>query len=199
MVISFLMTLISGNVYAYTVPLRCQDDFNVRPYNLGLEKGRLRVENEWYNVEQNCTAITATPDFKNAVMEIVNDLSIPPNSIDFVVCHVYGYMNGIADALREIDADCPLQCLMDGELVGKLAAMMYCELAIGFGGIPSSDFTTGILSVCSPVFTDDCESSFDDVTIDYSDVFGIECAPYTLPPYEIIMQTDKQNQCVFVP
>jgi hypothetical protein len=200
MAMSFFMAGISNSASAYVIPETCQDAFNLRSYNFGLTKGGMLIDKEWDKIENNCERMTATPSFKNSIIDIINDLSVPQDSTDFVLCHYYGYMNGIADRLKELDADCPQQCLMDGNFIGEVAAKMYCELSIGFDGIQqSSDFNTGILSVCDETMTDSCGSTFDDQTAIYVNVFGDQCESYTQIPYTPVWETAKLRQCIFVP
>lgn len=199
MAMSFFIAGISSNASAYTIPEICQDAFNVRSFDLGLKKGGVLIDKEWDNIENDCESMVATPDFKNSVINVVSDLSVPPDSIDFVLCHYYGYMSGIADKLEELEAECPRQCLMDGDFIGEIAAKMYCELSIGFDGIQSMDFIASILSVCGKTMIDSCESTFDDQTETYFNVFGGECEPYTQVPYTPIWLATKLNQCVYIP
>jgi len=182
--IPFCILCISNSTFAYTIPNMCQggtDSVTLRAYDLGLAKGRALIENEWNKIQNSCTALVSQPDFRANVFALLDDLSIPPDSGDHVICHYYAYMNGISDKLKEIDSVCKPQCVLTGEFVGEIAARLYCELSIGFDGITDWDFVTSILSVCDSEMEDTCDSTYNDTTAAYVNVFGLQCNPFAHP------------------
>jgi hypothetical protein len=177
------------------IPAICEESPGSLVYDLGKTKGENIVDMAWNRIDHNCDEILDEDDFNELILGIVAGLELPDDASDYVICHYWGFITGIADYLEDLNEFCVDICVTDGSFIGEIAAIMYCELSKALGGLSSaSDLVEGILSVCEEIMVDACKDTFEEVSTG-----DAECVEYTESPHDAVWEQAKNNQCVFNP
>jgi hypothetical protein len=179
------------------VPRMCQDPRNSRAYDVGKLKGENIVNNAWNGIDQDCSELRRCDGFRKTVLKSLSLVPLPPGASEYVICHYHGYIQGISERVREIQYLCN-HCIMDGEMVGHMAAIFYCEFSIAFRGLDlnDDDIIRSIFYLCNESMVESCESSFETIASNYTNIMGSSCAPCTQDEYLPIYNQVKHSQCV---
>jgi len=190
------------------VPDTCDDTPILQSaYTVGIYTGENIVAAAWNAVEKNCDMVVQDPErtFQKIVSGALQTaLGVTPTyPSPYVECRILGYTAGINSKLDEIQDYCEGICIKDGEFIGEMAAIVYCELSIIFDGMGMTDpFVEGELTVCGEAMTGACKSKFEEISVDYSNGIG-DCEPYTMDgpdgDYEDVWELTENNQCIVNP
>jgi hypothetical protein len=178
------------------IPRMCQDSKNLPAYDLGYLKGKNIIDSAWNGIDQDCSELLGCDGFKKTVVSAVNSLFLMPGASEFVVCHYQGYIRGAIERLKEIEYLCA-HCVMDGELVGHLAAIFYCQLSFAFRGLSvESDMMKDAFFLCNQSMVESCFETFVTTASNFTNIFGMSCAPYTQGEYSTVFDHVKESQCI---
>jgi len=178
-------------------PPACQDYRTLRAYDLGYLKGGNIIQQAFSGIDSECMAVVEDTYFKDTVISVLQNLGLPEGASSFVICHYAGYIEGASAALQEIEDYCVGICIEDGNMIGQIATMFYCELATALGGMGMADYITeGVLTTCGEAMVGACEDTFAAETAGYVSLFGDACVDYTgTEEWELA----QHNQCVYNP
>jgi hypothetical protein len=182
------------------VPSKCEGSFLERAHYVGYLTGGNIVNQAWNAIENDCNQVVEDTFFTDVILNTLKNLGIPAGAPDYVFCRYHGYIAGAADQLSAIEDECIDQCVQNGNMIGELATMMYCELSIALGGLEEADdLLEGVLSLCGEATVDACETLFNNNTPGYENFLGQSCEPYTQDEFSNVWEQAKHNQCVYNP
>jgi hypothetical protein len=177
-------------------PAQCAAGRELRMYNGGLLKGASLVNSAWASkdVQQQCSNFDT---FRTVVLDtFALALSkIPTGAPVSTQCMFIGESDGAKARVEQLRATCEQTCAVDGELIGQMAAILYCDLSIALGGLGMDVDLTGFVSTCGDAFEPACETAFTDQAKEV-----VECAPYLAgTTFDAVYLQAQHNQCLFEP
>jgi hypothetical protein len=185
---------------AQPVPPICDTAREVRQFLVGVRAGRslakqaiARVLEE--SAEPNiCDDLEAVADLQALIEGIVDDLTdIPPSEL--AACRLQGQIVGLIAEVSDLQDTCEDTCIADGQFIGEISAQLYCALSIALDGLGLADlFERLATTVCGELFEDACDAEFFSTAT--SDV---ECAPFTVDPFDDVFHVAQNNQCASNP
>lgn len=200
-ILLFLMALSgAGTAFAEDVPLRCQTSSYVKKgYQAGVAQGKTLVERAWQSVN-NCDRLET---FTDLVIANVESYTLSGNSV-YTICRFTGLHDGVFQKLDSIWATCEGSCCHEGEVIGTLAARLYCQLSIILDGLADPDeFVRRPVFFCGFAFQMCCDANFFSSSMVYRglDLFGDlkECQPYTDGDYFQVWDDTRVLQCAYTP
>jgi len=143
-----------------------------------------------------------------------------PGATEFVECRYEGMVEGAFDMLVLVNSVVIGVCVIDGAFVGEFSAHMYCDLATAFGGLGIPEWLArGPLGTCGNYFQAVCDDVFDYVStdgnnavnpftswylasqgffpVDYLDLTGVACEPYTIGTHFATWVSTRNNVCKY--
>lgn len=178
------------------IPEMCSTGRPSTGYKVGVLTGENIVNQAWNGIDQHCMLVVEETTFTDTILDTLKMLE-PVFASDYVICRYYGFARGVADRLIEIQNECLGYCVLDGQMIGEIAAQMYCELSILLGGLAKDvDLIEGFLTLCGAAQVGACESIFASITTNYDDP---ACTQYTEGDYSEVWAQAQNNQCVYNP
>ncbi|MGC4070398.1 MAG: hypothetical protein QM784_38185 [Polyangiaceae bacterium] len=112
-------------------------------------------------------------------------------------CRYSGQIEGTFLELESIQQQCATRCFMDGDLVGRIEAKAYCDLAIDSGGaLDLVQWVRKPVGICGFEFETGCDVSFLSNTLAYANGNGA-CEPYTRAPFFAVWDGTRLESCDF--
>jgi hypothetical protein len=200
-------------------PAECDGGRNERFFRFGYIKGASLVNQAWAGLGGDPCRSEELATFVDNVMAAFTAGAPPSDAPTTVLCHYAGSYQGAGERASELVRQCVGECCTEGELIGEMAAVFYCELSIQLDGLGLDDWLVELdTTLCSEEFTECCQRLFDDVTVAYPSPGDSQCEPYRAsdppddcPPYvpeAVNMQCEeydevycqaRHNQCVYEP
>jgi hypothetical protein len=174
---------------------KCEGAHAQRAYQRGFRRGWKTVERSWERHVDDCDRTEAFVDRVLARLEHAQSSCDADDDSRYRRCRVAGATAGALAALDQIQAACDESCILDGELVGNMAAQTYCELAIGGAPLDAGPWVRGPLNTCGLEYETSCDSAFIGTSIDYTDANGEACERFTEAPYEESWDRTRLKTC----
>jgi len=174
-----------------TVPPGCQEGArSQRAYEAGRLQGKSLVQRAWLMVN-DCDQLER---FSDIVVANVESYVLSDNSA-YVICRYTGMTDGVYEELDNVWLQCGGECCSEGEVIGELAAEIYCQLSILLDGLASPDlFLRRPVHTCGFAFEVCCDIDYVVVSQEYP-----MCLPYTLDPYYDVWDATRVMQCSYTP
>jgi hypothetical protein len=177
------------------IPDACNTTLGRRAFNSGVQLGTGLADAAWANVN-DCDRVD---DFNDIITDDVGRYQLAPNPSNYTYCRYSGVIAGVLDELAVILDDCAGQCRAEGEIVGQISAMAYCELSLALGGLSSADaFLRGPVATCGASFQEGCDPAFDSFSQNYTNTLGA-CLQYTEGDYADVWDQARYYQCAYNP
>ncbi len=200
------MAVVIGSLFAtaeasaqLVVPDACSAPRNARLLALGERKGASLARQAFASTDiaSSCDNVDA---FADIVIDIVDGLTVAAPS-DAALCHFVGTVNGLLAQVEDIQTQCAEDCFLDGDFIGEIAGLLYCELSIALGGLGLDvTFVPGPVGLCGENFEAACFETFESTTT--GDPL---CEPFTPldppadPDFTEVWEQTRNNQCLFNP
>jgi hypothetical protein len=199
---SVLSTVIIAGISAFAVttqaadpPPACQDTQGRRGYSAGYLAGTSLTRQAWAGVK-DCDRIE---EFEGVILDTLDRLRPPTKPSTYFSCRYAGTVAGMIDQIDPLYKTCTDTCQEEGEIIGKVSAIAYCELAIALGGLPSADaFLRQPVLLCGFAFQTGCDAMFVSASTVYFNDQG-SCQPYTVNPFLTVWSQVRTNQCAYWP
>lgn len=193
LVISVLLCV--GHALALDVPPACTATRDAQAYNAGFTAGGSLVRQAWARI-RDCDRIE---ELESAVT-IAIQRSVPTTSpTQYLQCRFSGMVSGMQAQVGGLFNTCADSCFLEGQFVGEIAAVAYCELSILLDGLGLDDLLIrGPVATCGLTFEIGCDANFETTAIGYSNPFG-QCLPYVRAPFEEVFYQAQNNQCAYDP
>jgi hypothetical protein len=199
-VLLFASSLFVTQARAQDVPVDCASFASA--YRTGYSGGRSIARSAWSsrNVAQSCANIDV---FRVAVTSALAtrmryELNLGGAPTQSAACRSLGFAQGATDTVDGLLNQCADTCFLEGQFIGEIAAVAYCELSIALGGLGLDELLLrGPVEVCGTAFEVGCDSNFQTRAVSYRNGDNIQCLPYTRVPFlEVFWQT-QNNQCAY--
>ena len=110
-------------------------------------------------------------------------------------CRKAGVLDGVYAALDVIQNLCAQTCFLDGTVVGDLAAVSYCEIALaGDGPLAVDAWLRGPVGACGLDYEVGCDATYVGKSTSYGSASG-SCAPLTVGAYEVPWDRTRARAC----
>lgn len=188
------------NALADEVPIGCQEsNFTIRGYQSGVAMGQSLVRRAWASVN-DCDQLEL---FTDIVVANVQNYKLTGDST-YTVCRHTGMVDGVFQELDAVWMLCDGQCCQEGQVIGELAAELYCQLSIILDGLAEpDDFVRRPVFMCGFTFETCCDADFIGTSLSYQglNLAGevVQCLPYTQDPYFEVWDGTRELQCMYVP
>lgn len=188
------------NAFADEVPPRCQEsNFTIHGYQSGVAMGRSLVQRAWGSVN-DCDQLEL---FTDIVVANVQRYRLASDST-YTICRHTGMLDGVFQELDAVWMTCDGQCCQEGQVIGELAAELYCQLSIILDGLAEpGDFVRRPVFMCGVIFETCCDANFIGTSLSYEglNLAGelVQCSAYTQDPYFEIWDGTRDIQCTYVP
>jgi len=181
---------------AQTPPAACTAIRNASAYRAGYITGRSLVRQAWSGVMNDCDRVE---DVEYAVSTALQR-SVPTSAgTPYLTCRFAGLAQGALSQVDGLFTTCADECYVEGQFIGEVSAMAYCELSILLNGLGIDDLLIrGSVQTCGLSFEIACDSNFETTAISYSNPFG-RCLPYVRAPYDAVFAQAQYNQCAYDP
>lgn len=195
MCLALLLTALVSSVptlaEAQDVPVACDDNGRAeRFFNLGVRKGRNLAAQAIAGIV-GCPDLEEVIELRDTARAIVDALEVPPGASLAVQCHFQGQAAGLVAAILELQAECEGTCIADGQFIGEISALLYCELSIALGGLVEVElFERLATDACGAAFQLACDVTFETEAVDI-----LECVPFTEGTFTGVFLEVKNNQC----
>lgn len=166
------------------VPEPCLENATTQQqYATGYDFGGLAVDQAWLSIAKDCNQL---PTFYANLKRIFDNLLLPPDPSISFTCRYSGIYNGGIEKLTSFWKTCAELCAMDGELVGQLIGQLYCNLSTALDGLVEAEttFCRPPSAWCTEIEQTTCDLTYYDYTVNYVDLLGFACKPYTEDPYD---------------
>ncbi len=184
-----------AHVSALDIPPACSGKREASGYNAGFLAGGSLVRQAWAKVK-NCARID---EFERVVKTAIQR-SVPKTSPTlYTQCRFSGQIAGMTDQVDGLFVGCADSCFLEGQFVGEITAIAYCELSILLRGLALDQFLIrGPVETCGLSFEIGCDANFETTAINYSNLLG-QCLPYVRHPFLEVFEQAQQNQCAYDP
>lgn len=180
---------------AQGIPEGCQNTRDQRAFLVGQAAGASLARQAWRSID-DCDRVE---HFEEIVLSALDRYAPPSSPTTYTLCRFVGVAAGIVDTLDEVFFECTDACLLEGELVGEMSALVYCELSIALNGLRTAeDFIRGPVQVCGLSFEIGCDSAFLGTAFSYDNSVGA-CLPFTEGEFEPVFDQARENQCAYNP
>jgi hypothetical protein len=110
-------------------------------------------------------------------------------------CRKAGVLDGAYAALDVIQNVCDQTCFLDGTVVGDLAAVSYCEIALaGDGPLDVDAWLRGPVGACGLNYEIGCDATYVGMSTSYQSAAGA-CEPVTAGAYEVPWDRTRARAC----
>lgn len=176
-------------------PSQCQGR-DAAQFRSGFSIG-VRTVNQAVSRVDDCDQIDNVTDI---VFGALDRLSLPPNASNRLACRFLGIHEGALAELDNQNFACEDECTADGADFGKVAAELYCDLSIFFGGLESPDpLFRQPVNTCGLFYEISCDTQFVDTSLGFVDLAGESCEPFTEGEFEEVWVESRANQCAYDP
>jgi hypothetical protein len=167
-------------------------------YRKGWKQGFQVVSKIWDRRAENCASIDDFVDQVFTRLETAHRFNDnEANEKAHRRCRKAGVLDGAYAALDDIQNLCDQVCFLDGDLVGRLSAATYCEMAIGADGpLDVASWIRGPIGTCGFSYEVACDGSFIGASLDYVNDAGA-CAPMTEGAYATPWDNTRDRSCDF--
>ncbi len=175
-------------------PAQCTEAKLAKKYQQGVTRG-VRVVSKAWKRTGSCALIEAFVDsvLTDFDVEVASDPTTEEKPGKR--CRLSGRLDGLFAALDSVQAYCDSKCVADGELIGRIEAIAYCNLVIdAAGAIDPEPWLRLPVGVCGFEFEVSCDAKFLGVTSSYATASGA-CGPYTQSPYLDIWNRSRLKSC----
>ncbi len=189
------LSLLSGQAQALDVPSACHATRDTQAYTAGFSAGGSLVRQAWARI-RNCDRIEQL----EAAVTTAIQRSVPATSpTSYLTCRFAGMVSGMEAQVGGLFNSCADACFLEGQFVGEIAAVAYCELSILLGGLGLDDFLIrGPVATCGLTFEIGCDANFETTALNYANPFG-QCLPFVRSPFEAVFFQAQNNQCAYDP
>ncbi|MGC4070402.1 MAG: hypothetical protein QM784_38205 [Polyangiaceae bacterium] len=182
-----LLTLSVASVAAaevVSVPAAClNNNLTQRAYSSGKAAGKSLVQRAWQSVN-DCGRLDYFSDIVRSNVESY----LLQGASAYSICRYSGMLDGVYEELDEVWISCGGLCCIEGQVIGALAAGVYCQLSQLLGGLDvPADFIPRPVCTCEG-FSSCCAGTFTDLTQD-------KCREYTAQPYYDVWRQSRSLQC----
>lgn len=182
---------LAGNALAAIPPATCDTPRERRAFDAGVRSGTSLVQQAW-NAVNDCDS---TEQFATVVMNNLDNLQIPAESSEYVVCRVAGVVQGAEEEVDRVWDRCDWECRKEGELMARIGGKFYCDLSIRLGGLAlASNIIRLPVQTCGANFQIACDSEF----MGYTQRNPL-CLPYTQGGFTPVWNQSRNNQCAYNP
>jgi hypothetical protein len=180
------------------IPEYCSQDDSygakTRAYNAGALSGENLVSMMWSALREDCDRIEL---LESIAVSNLQRFNWSGDESDVVACRFAGYANGILAKIDELYRYCEKMCYLEGQMIGEIAAIAYCELSLAFGGLVVPDgLIRAPVQICGLQFEFACDSTFIDITFSYENILGA-CFIYAFDTYFEVWNQTRNNQCAY--
>jgi hypothetical protein len=170
----------------------CAAPARKRAFRVGRALGMARIRSLWRNIN-DCDQVEA---FEVRVVNAISEIEPPAGDTPPIrQCRFAGRIEGVIAQLEHLQAVCSAVCYMDGDLVGHLAAKLYCDLAIDSGGeLEAEQWFRQPVNVCGLTYQVACDTRYLGDTKTYSNDLG-SCLPYTEEPFWEVWERTRLRCC----
>lgn len=192
--VSFWM-LLCAQAFAQDVPPACAASRDTLAFNAGYTAGKSLVRQAWARLN-SCDKI----DQLEAAVKTAIQRSVPTTSpTQYLQCRFSGMVSGMEAQVNGLFGTCADACFLEGQFVGEIAAIAYCELSILLGGLGLDELLIrGPVETCGLTFEVGCDANFETTALNYSNPFG-QCLPFVRAPFEEVFFQAQNNQCAYDP
>lgn len=173
---------------------RCAGERATTAYQRGFRRGWKSVQRAWDRHGDDCDETEAFVDRVTERIEHAQQRCDADDDSTYRRCRIAGATAGAFAALEQIQLACDDRCMLDGELVGQVAATTYCELAIGGAPLEAEAWVRGPLNQCGLQYEVACDSSFIGTSIDYANPQG-QCEPFTEGAFATVWDRTRLKAC----
>jgi hypothetical protein len=166
------------------MPAACSDNNQtLRAYNSGRFAGKSLVQRAWQSVN-DCRKL----DYFSEIVRSNVESYILQGATDYALCRYAGMLDGVYDELDQVWISCGGLCCFEGQVIGALAAGVYCQLSELLGGLAvPDDFVPRPVCTCEG-FSSCCAGTFTELTQE-------RCLAYTSHPYYEVWRQSRSLQC----
>jgi hypothetical protein len=201
LVIAGLCACFTSTASAQAVPALCNTTREVRQFLLGVRKGRNLAQQAIAAVEESsdedelCQDLEAIDLLQDIIQGTVDNIVIPPGASEAAVCHVQGQVAGLVAEVIDLQDTCVDTCVADGQFIGQVSALLYCDLSVALGGLELAElFERLATTVCGEAFEDACDAAFFATATTRA-----SCVPFTIAPFTAVFDEVQNNQCASNP
>ncbi len=117
----------------------------------------------------------------------------------YLQCRFAGMVAGMESQVGGLFNSCADACFLEGQFVGEIAAIAYCELSILLRGLGLDELLIrGPVATCGFTFEVGCDANLETTALNYSNPFG-RCLPYVRAPFAQVFDQARNNQCAYDP
>jgi hypothetical protein len=146
---------------------KCGSGWNKIAYNTGLAIGVGIVSLAWDVIHEDCDRLE---EFETVIMNNLMRFELPPRVGQYTTCKYSGLVEGVLQTIDECYIQCGEQCAEEGNLIGEIAAIAYCQLSFALDGLATAEeFVRLPVQFCGEVFQIACDLKFNTVTRAYVD------------------------------
>lgn len=177
-----------------TAPAFCDTPRELRMFYLGVRKGRNAAQQAIAAIQDDadtCPDLARLEELEATLRDIADHVDVPPESSDAVQCHAVGQVAGLIAEVVDFQGECLDVCILDGQFIGEISALLYCELSIALDGLGLADlFERLATDTCGTNFQNACDAQFEETASTVPD-----CAPFTVAPFVEVFDLTQNNQC----
>lgn len=184
----------TGTGCANVVPEMCSAPNLTRKYRRNWTLARMVVAKIWEVVVHDCDRSEA---FAERVIERIYAMEarLEESTSEAKRCRIIGRIDGALMGLDIVQEYCGLHCFLSGDVVGTIAAKVYCDLAIETdGALTAEPWVRPPVNICGMNFELACDTTFFADTMSYVNDLG-ECLPYTLGDYFETWDNSRAKSC----
>lgn len=107
-------------------------------------------------------------ELKETVVANANSYRLPAAASQTTVCRYAGTIEGMLRRTDELYRQCGSECAQEGEVIGKVSAIAYCQTASSGGGFFDAKYLLQRPDdSCAAIFASSCGLTYDRVTRSY--------------------------------
>jgi hypothetical protein len=200
-----LSLCLAGVANAVEPPDECVGGRNETFFDLGVVKSISLVNQAWASLGDDQCRSDKLAEFVEIVIAAFEAAGPDPDSVvpETVLCHWAGSYAGSVERASFLVNQCSGTCCYEGNMIGEMAAIFYCNLSIALGGIGHDQWLVDVnITLCGEEFVRCCEKEFDRLTPIYPSEGDPQCLPYTQSPFSYppdagVYEETRHNQCVY--
>jgi len=188
---------LSSQAHAQEAPDGCRETKSARSYQQGKSAGKRLVEVAWKQLK-SCSRMRQVAELVTTGLKAIR----PATNQRAGLCLYTGAMDGVFEGLDGVWSTCNDQCCLEGEVIGKMSATLYCDLSILLGGLGDPEqFVRGPVYTCGAAFQSCCDATFTSTTQRYTaraaDGKSVSCLPYTRGAYQSVWSETRNLECAY--
>jgi hypothetical protein len=180
---------------AAQAPGGCDDAKSRRAYDQGWRNANHKILQMWRQQRRDCDRLEPWMERVLAEIEKIVRHQHRADAHAHRRCRIAGGVDGAFAGIEEVERHCLGACLLSGELVGAVAAVTYCELAIAHcGDVDAPEWIRRPVNVCGLAYEVGCDSAFIGDTIAYQSEAGA-CIDYTAGEFAQVWERSRLRAC----